>query len=134
MLRRDLIEIQVVERVLCVKLKNVWTKSFVEQVAEETKLLVQNIKHEPWAGYIDIRDWIMPSMEALEGFQRLYDWCAENNQTHEVTICRFDTQKQIIGDVSSYAAEYHYFTQSGAEACLWLNNKGFEFARPDIFK
>ncbi|KXI27482.1 hypothetical protein [Paraglaciecola hydrolytica] len=134
MLRPDLTEIEVVGQVLCVKLKNVWTKGFVAQVDNHCQELVQSIKHQPWAAYIDIRDWIMPSIEALDGFQRIYDWCAQNNQTHEATVCRFDTQKQIIGDVSSYTPEFHYFTQQSAEAVIWLNKQGFEFTLPANFK
>ena len=134
MLRPDLIEMQLVERVLCVKLKKVWTKSFVELVEAECKQLVEPIKHEPWAAYIDIRDWIMPSIEALEGLQRIYKWCSQNKQSHEATVCRFDLQKHIIGDVSSYAPEYHYFTQSVAQACLWLKQQSFEFVLPADFE
>jgi hypothetical protein len=133
-LRHDLIEIRIVGNVLCVKLKNNWTKSFVNQVDIECQQLVKTIKHQPWAAYIDIRDWIMPSIEALEGFQHIYDWCAQNNQSHEATVCRFDTQKQIIGDVSSYAPEFHYFTQKSSEAVDWLNKQGFEFELPQNFK
>ncbi|WP_416307918.1 hypothetical protein [Neptunicella sp. SCSIO 80796] len=132
--RRDLYQMDVVGRVLCVKLKNIWTKGIVKQVHHEVQVLVKDIQHEPWAAYVDIRDWIMPTMEALEGFQRIYDWCAENNQTHEATVCRFDTQKHIIGDVSSYEPEFHFFTQRSADAAQWLTQHGFEFDLPSSYK
>ncbi|WP_438864699.1 hypothetical protein [Neptunicella sp.] len=131
--RTDLYQMGVVGRVLCVKLKSISTKALVEQLLDEVQYLVKDIQHEPWAAYVDIRDWIMPSMEALNGFQGIYDWCADNNQTHEATVCRFDTQKNIIGDVSSYEPEFHFFTQNAQEAVQWLNQQGFEFALPDGF-
>lgn len=125
---------EVVGRVLCVRLKNIWTKKFVEQVFIECQRQVAHLTDQPWAGYIDIRDWIMPSPEALEGFQMIYDWCADNNQTHETTVCRFDTQKQIIGDVSGYAPEYHFFTSAASSAEQWLNQRGFNFSLPDNYR
>jgi hypothetical protein len=134
MLRANLYYMEVVNRVLCVKLNGIWTKANVKVVFADCQRQVAKIQQQPWAAYIDIRDWIMPSMEAMEDFQLIYDWCAQNNQTHEVTVCRFDLQKNIIGDVSSYSEDFHFYTQETVDACNWLNQKGFIFSLPEAFK
>lgn len=125
MAKSELYQLELVDKVLCVKLLNIWSKSLVNQVHLEVQELVKDIKCEPWAAYVDMRDWIMPTIEAFDSFQQIYDWCAQNNQTHEATVCRFDTQKRLIGDFSSYSPEYHYFTQSPSEAFAWLKTQGF---------
>tara|TARA_R110000751_G_scaffold15290_1_gene49297 strand:+ start:127312 stop:127668 length:357 start_codon:yes stop_codon:yes gene_type:complete len=109
-------------------MSSVWSTSTVKKVLKDTQELVDAIKHQPWAAVVDIRNWIMPTFEAFEGFQEIYDWCAANNQTHEVTLCRFEMQKSIIGDVSSYNAEHQFYTQSLEEAEQWLVNNGFTFS------
>lgn len=134
MLRPGMYQMEVVNRVLCVKLNGVWTSGVVDAVFADCQNQVEKIKHTPWAAYVDIRDWIMPSFEAMQGFQNIYTWCAQNNQTHEATVCRFDSQKHIIGDVSSYEPEYHFFTQKSQEAQAWLNKQGFDFSLPTSFK
>jgi hypothetical protein len=109
-------------------MSSVWSKGTVKKALEETQVLVDGIKHQPWAAIVDIRKWIMPTLEAFEGFQLIYDWCAANNQTHEVTLCRFDVQKNIIGDVSNYDTEHQLYTQKPELAEQWLVNKGFIFS------
>ncbi|MDN4503586.1 hypothetical protein QX776_14325 [Alteromonadaceae bacterium BrNp21-10] len=121
-------QLELVGNVLCVRLNNVWSKGTVKKVLEETQELVDGIKHQPWAALVDIRNWIMPTFEAFDGFQLIYDWCAANNQTHEVTLCRFEMQKNIIENVSNYDIEHQYYTQSPEEAEQWLLNKGFNFS------
>ncbi|MFT2089567.1 hypothetical protein [Paraglaciecola sp. 2405UD69-4] len=121
-------QIHLVGNVLCVEMRSVWSRGTVNKVLAETQELVAEIKNQPWAALVNIRDWIMPTLEALEGFQNIYDWCAANNQTHEVTLCRFDTQKNIIGDVSKYDAEHQLYTQSPEDAAKWLTDKGFTFS------
>ena len=109
--KNSVYQLELVGNVLCVRLNNVWSKGTVKKVLEETQELVDDIKHQPWAALVDIRNWIMPTLEAMGGFQEIYDWCAANNQTHEVTLCRFDTQKHIIDNVSSYDEEHQFYTQ-----------------------
>lgn len=121
-------QIHLVGNVLCVDMRNVWSTGTVKKVLAETQGLVAGIKHQPWAALVNIRDWIMPTIEALEDFQNIYDWCAANNQTHEVTLCRFDTQKNLINDVSNYDSEHQLYTQSTEEAEKWLIEKGFNFS------
>ncbi|MEP7702569.1 hypothetical protein [Paraglaciecola sp. 25GB23A] len=134
MLRANLYYMKVVDRVLYVKFSGIWTKSNVKAIFADCQRQVSTIKHQPWAAYIDVRDWIMPSMEAMDDLQQIYDWCLANNQTHEATICRFDMQKNIIGDVSNYGADFQLYTQEPAEACRWLEQKGFTISLPDEFK
>ncbi|MGO4890733.1 hypothetical protein [Flavobacterium sp. W21_SRS_FM6] len=130
MIRKNTCSMEVSGQVLCVKLRGVWTKNTVREVLADCQNQVQEIKHLPWAAYVDIRDWVMPSLEAMEGFQQIYDWCWANGQTHEATVCRFELQKSIIGDVSNYSEEYHFFTQESAAACNWLEEKGFPVLLP----
>ena len=128
---QGLYQLQLVGNVLCVKMNNVWSKGTVKKVLAETQELVSDIKHEPWAAVVDIRNWIMPTFEAFDGFQLIYDWCAANNQTHEVTLCRFEMQKKIIGDVSQYDEEHQLYTQTPADAEQWLVSRGFTFSLQD---
>jgi hypothetical protein len=125
---QGLYKLHLVGNVLCVEMNNVWSKGTVKNVLSETQELVKDIKHRPWAAVVDIRNWIMPTFEAFEGFQLIYDWCLANNQTHEVTLCRFEMQTKIIGDVSSYDSEHQFYTQKIEDAEQWLVNKGFIFS------
>jgi hypothetical protein len=126
--KQGLYKLHLVGNVLCVEMNSVWSKGTVKKVLEETQELVDGIKHQQWAAVVDLRNWIMPTFEAFEGFQLIYDWCAENNQTHEATICRFELQKSIIGDVSNYDSEHQFYTQKPEDAEQWLVNKGFTFS------
>ncbi|MBC3766328.1 hypothetical protein [Neptunicella marina] len=130
----DYCQMELVGRVLFVKLHKVWTRNIVDKVLAEVQQTVVNIQDEPWAACVDIRQWIMPTPDALSGFQLIYDWCIEHNQTHEVTVCRLQAQANIIGDVSQYDPEFHYYTQDPEEAVLWLNQQGFQCALPAEFK
>ncbi|MEO9943836.1 hypothetical protein [Paraglaciecola sp.] len=121
-------QLHLVGNVLCVEMNNVWSKATSKKALAEAQELVADIKGEPWAALVNIRNWIMPTLEALDDFQYIYDWCAANNQTHEVTLCRFDTQKHIIGDVSNYDGEHQLYTQSPEDASNWLVEKGFNFS------
>lgn len=123
--QKGLYQLHLEGNVLCVEMNSVWSKGTVKEVLEETQQLVAGIKHQPWAAVVDLRNWIMPTFEAVEGFQLIYDWCAANNQTHEVTICRFEMQKNIIGDVSNYDIEHQFYTQNIEDAEQWLVSKGF---------
>ena len=125
---QGLYQLHLVGNVLCVEMNNVWSKGTVKKVLTETQELVDDVKHQPWAAVVDIRNWIMPTFEAFEGFQLIYDWCAANNQTHEVTLCRFEMQKKIIGDVSNYDSDHQFYTQRTEDAEQWLVNKGFTFS------
>jgi len=127
-IKPDLYQLHLVGNVLCVEMNSVWSKGTVKKVLADTQQLVDAIKHQPWAAIVDIRNWIMPTFEASEGFQEIYDWCAANNQTHEVTLCRFEVQKNIIGDVSNYDVEHQFYTQNPKDAEQWLVNKGFNFS------
>lgn len=126
--KQDLYQLHLVGNVLCVEMNNVWSKGTVKKVLAETQELVDGIKHQPWAAVVDIRNWIMPTFEAFEGFQLIYDWCAANNQTHEVTLCRFEMQKKLIGDVSNYDKEHQFYTQNTEDVEQWLVDKGFTFS------
>ena len=126
--QQELYQLHLVGNVLCVEMNSVWSTSTVKKVLKDTQELVDGIKEKPWAAIVDIRNWIMPTFEAFEGFQEIYDWCAANNQSHEVTLCRFDVQKSIIGDVSSYDTEHQFYTQSPEQAEQWLLDKGFTFS------
>lgn len=126
--KQGLYQLHLIGNVLCVEMNSVWSKGTVKQVLKDTQALVDGIKDKPWAAVVDIRNWIMPTLEAFDGFQEIYDWCAANNQTHEVTLCRFEVQKNLIGDVSSYDTEHQFYTQSPEEAEQWLVNKGFTFS------
>lgn len=130
----DYCQMTLVNRVLFVKLHKVWTRNIVTKVLSEVQQLVADIHNEPWAAYVDITEWIMPTPDALSGFQLIYDWCIEHNQTHEVTICRLKAQSNIIGDVSQYDPEFHFYTQNAEEACQWLNQQGFHCQIPTGFK
>jgi hypothetical protein len=130
MARDELYRLERVGKVVCVKLTNVWSKSLADQVYSEVQELVQDIKHEPWAAHVDMRDWIMPTIEAFDSFQKIYDWCAKNNQTHETTVCTFATQKRLISDFSPYTDDYHFFTQKPSAAQDWLNSRGFPLILP----
>lgn len=134
MAKDELYRLELVGKVLCVKLTNVWSKSLVDQVYGEVQELVKDIKHEPWAAYVDMRNWIMPTLEAFDSFQKIYDWCGQHNQTHEATICSFATQKRLVGDFSSYTDDCQLFSQTPAAAQTWLNAKGFVFILPDTMK
>lgn len=126
--KQRLYQLHLVGNVLCVEMNSVWSKGTVKKVLEDTQELVDGIKHQPWAAVVDIRKWIMPTLEAFAGFQAIYDWCAANKQTHEVTLCRFEVQKNIIGDVSNYDTEHQLYTQKPEDAEQWLINKGFTFS------
>lgn len=126
--KQGLYQLHLVGNVLCVEMSSVWSKGTVKKVLEDTQELVDGIKHQPWAAVVDIRNWIMPTLEAFEGFQLIYDWCAANNQTHEVTLCRFEVQKNVIGDVSNYDIEHQLYTQKVEDAEQWLVKKGFTFS------
>ena len=126
--KQDLYQLHLVGNVLCVEMSSVWSKGTCKKVITDVQELVDSIKHQPWAAVVDLRNWIMPTFEASEGFQLIYDWCAANNQTHEVTICRFEVQKSIIGDVSSYDKEHQLYTQRLEDAEQWLIKKSFTFS------
>ncbi|MFT6899210.1 MAG: hypothetical protein ACJA13_003643 [Paraglaciecola sp.] len=130
MAKDELYHLELVGKVLCVKLTNVWSKSLVDQVYSEVQERVNDIKHEPWAAYVDMRNWIMPTFEAFDSFQKIYDWCAQHNQTHEATVCTFATQKRLIGDFSPYTDDFHFFTQTPSAAQDWLNLQGFPLILP----
>ncbi|QJR80687.1 hypothetical protein CA267_007785 [Alteromonas pelagimontana] len=128
--RKELYQLDVIGNVLCVRLCGVWSTPVVKTVFKEVQEAVKEIKHAPWAAYIDMRDWIMPTMEALEHFQMIYDWCALNNQTHEATVFKFAMQERIIRQSSSYDSDFHFYTKTPAHAEKWLLQKGFRFTLP----
>jgi hypothetical protein len=121
-------QLHLVGNVLCVEMNSVWSKGTVKKVLTDVQELVKDIKHQPWAAVVDMRNWIMPTFEASDGFQLIYDWCAVNNQTHEVTVYRFGMQQSIIGDVSSYDIQHQFYTQKIEDAEKWLVDKGFTFS------
>ncbi|MCF2949108.1 hypothetical protein L0668_13380 [Paraglaciecola aquimarina] len=129
--RQNLYQLQLVGNVLCVELNNVWSKGTVKKVLAETQDLVDGITHQPWAALVDIRNWIMPTFEAFDDFQLIYDWCAANNQTHEVTLCRFEMQKNIIANVSNYDTDHQFYTHTPELAEKWLTDNGFTFLLED---
>ncbi|GGD49124.1 hypothetical protein [Lacimicrobium alkaliphilum] len=128
--QENLYQLHVSGNVLCVRLRHVWSKQVVKKVFAELKEVVSDIQHQPWAAYVDMRDWIMPTMEALEDFQLIYDWCAEHNQTHEATVCKFAMQERIVRDNSSYDPAFHFYTQQPKSAHAWLEQQGFHFTLP----
>ncbi|WP_158965797.1 hypothetical protein [Paraglaciecola sp. L3A3] len=128
----SLYQLHLIGNVLYVELNNVWSKGTVEKVLAETQSLLVDVKNKPWAAVVDIRNWIMPTFEAFDGFQLIYDWCAANNQTHEVTLCRFEMQKNIISNVSNYDAENQLYTHNAEDAEQWLLNKGFDFSLKEL--
>ncbi|WP_088329874.1 hypothetical protein [Lacimicrobium sp. SS2-24] len=125
-----LYQLHVSGNVLCVKLRHIWSKQVVKKVFGEVQQAVADITDEPWAAYVDMREWIMPTIEALQDFQLIYDWCAQNNQTHEATVCKFAMQERIVRESSGYDPEFHFYTQSPAEAQSWLLAQGFTFSLP----
>lgn len=130
--RENLYQLHVSGNVLCVQLRHIWSKQVVRKVFADVKVAVSEIQHLPWAAYVDMRDWIMPTMEAQEDFQLIYDWCAANNQTHEATVCKFAMQERIVRESSSYDPEFHFYTQQPEQAEAWLRQQGFDFTLPDF--
>ncbi|GAB3028500.1 hypothetical protein [Bowmanella dokdonensis] len=130
MRQEDLYKLEVVGQVLFVRLTGVWSASTVRKVFAEVQVKVAPIQDKPWAAYVDMRNWIMPTLEAQQGFAQIYEWCAANNQTHEATVCKFDMQKRIVGEVSSYDTQTQLYTQNPRAAIDWLNEKGFACQLP----
>lgn len=118
-------QLHVIDKVLYVRLSGIWTKQLVKTVFSEVQKAVDDIRHQPWAAYVDMRDWIMPTMEAMADFQRIYQWCSVNNQTHEATVYKFAMQERIIKHNSSYEPEFQLYTKCPLEARQWLTQKGF---------
>ncbi|MCC2616803.1 hypothetical protein LJ739_11175 [Aestuariibacter halophilus] len=127
----DLYKLKLSGNVLCVSMRGVWPKTLINTIFEQTRALVKDIRHEPWAALVDMREWIMPTMEGQESFQAIYDWCAANNQTHEATVCSFDLQKRIVSESTSYDANTQVYTRTVEEAARWLVDKGFTFSPKD---
>ncbi len=118
---------------LYVKLTGVWTKTTASRVLNDLKQIVAPIQHAPWAALVDMRDWIMPTVDAMSAFEEIYQWCIENNQTHEATICRPSLQQQIVKSVSDYNQETQLYCAEPDEAVAWLKSKGFTAAsQPDF--
>ncbi len=127
----ELYKLEVIDRVLYVRLSGIWPRQLVKTVFEEVQEKVKHITDQPWAAYVDMRNWIMPTMEAMEDFQLIYDWCEQNNQTHEATVFQFAMQERIIRDSSSYESEFQLYTKKPEEAIKWLAEKGFSFSLPE---
>ena len=118
------------ERVLYVKLRGVWTPEITKTALLQVQRHMLPLCNQPWAAYVDMLDWIMPSIEAMNGFAEIYQWCIDHNQTHEATICKFSMQRQIVQNASDYNQDTQIYTSSPAEAVTWLNNHGFSALVP----
>ncbi|GAA0368689.1 hypothetical protein GCM10009092_36210 [Bowmanella denitrificans] len=123
-------QMQVINQVLYVRLFGVWSSAVVSKVMQQLPELISPIEHQPWAALVDMRDWIMPTMEALSGFDQIYQWCLAHNQTHEATVCKLEMQRRLVADVSSYNQASQLYTPSIDKAVSWLNQKGFTFELP----